>query len=597
MKRLRKRMLLYFTLAYSVLTVILLLAFIQMTESQILKQQENMLSDQMDVISHKIEEDTENIRDVDSLKKSVADIATYLSERMTIIDPNGEIILDTTLDVEEAENHADREEFINSVEENTVVTASRESTSTGDVMFYAAEAIYNPSGELLGVVRISNSMTNFREIVFYLSGLIVLSLIILIAVTFYMTFYWTNKIKHPIDELRVVMNKLSNKDYKTRYTMNSYEEINELGHSINYLAENLESQLLEIQQNDRRLTTLLENIVVGVILLNEDREIKVCNPAVNEILSTNVYGYLGRDYTDIIQSSEITRLVDKAIKRDKPQNKEVVLYLQSERVVDVNVIPIINVDEENNYVVLLYDITEIKRLEQVRTDFVANASHELRTPITALKGFSETLLDGAMNDPELLKEFLEIMLKESTRLDTMVHDILQLSRLEQRPNHVAADQVNVEDTVRDAIQILYQKAETKQIDLTVDVKSDLIVNVNQDELKQVMINLIGNAISYTPEKGYVKIVIDTREKDGIIEVNDNGIGIPKKEQERIFERFYRVDKARSRNAGGTGLGLSIVKWLVDGMDGWIELESMPQEGSTFRVWLPIADNKNIITNN
>src|SRR5699024_6501863 len=451
------------------------------------------------------------------LKHSVSDIATYLSERMTIIDPNGEIILDTTLDVEEAENHADREEFIKSVEENTVVTASRESTSTGDVMFYAAEAIYNPSGELLGVVRISNSMTNFREIVFYLSGLIVLSLIILISVTFYMTFYWTNKIKHPIDELRVVMNKLSNKDYQTRYTMNSYEEINELGHSINYLAENLESQLLEIQQNDRRLTTLLENIVVGVILLNEDREIKVCNPAVNEILSTNVYGYLGRDYTDIIQSSEITRLVDKAIKRDKPQNKEVVLYLQSERVVDVNVIPIINVDEENNYAVLLYDITEIKRLEQVRTDFVANASHELRTPITALKGFSETLLDGAMNDPELLKEFLEIMLKESTRLDTMVHDILQLSRLEQRPNHVAADQVNVEDTVRDAIQILYQKAETKQIDLTVDVKTDLIVNVNQDELKQVIINLIGNAISYTTEKGYVKIVIDTRGKEGIIE--------------------------------------------------------------------------------
>lgn len=597
MKRLRKRMLLYFTLAYSVLTVILLLAFIQMTESQILKQQENMLSDQMAVISRKIEEDAENIRDVDSLKHSVSDIATYLSERMTIIDPNGEIILDTTLNVEEAENHADREEYIKSVKEDTVVTASRESTSTGDVMFYAAEAIYNPSGELLGVVRISNSMTNFREIVFYLSGLIVLSLIILIAVTFYMTFYWTNKIKHPIDELRVVMNKLSNKDYQTRYTMNSYEEINELGHSINYLAENLESQLLEIQQNDRRLTTLLENIVVGVILLNEDREIKVCNPAVNEILSTNVYGYLGRDYTDIIQSSEITRLVDKAIKRDKPQNKEVVLYLQSERVVDVNVIPIINVDEENNYAVLLYDITEIKRLEQVRTDFVANASHELRTPITALKGFSETLLDGAMNDPELLKEFLEIMLKESTRLDTMVHDILQLSRLEQRPNYVAADQVNVEDTVRDAIQILYQKAETKQIDLTVDVKTDLIVNVNQDELKQVMINLIGNAISYTTEKGYVKIVIDTRGKEGIIEVKDNGIGIPQKEQERIFERFYRVDKARSRNAGGTGLGLSIVKWLVDGMDGWIELESMPQEGSTFRVWMPIAENKNIILNN
>lgn len=590
MKRLRKKMLLYFTLAYSLLTVVLLVAFVQLTENQILSQQENMLSNQMDVVSDKIEEN-DAVNNMETLETAVSEISTYLNERITVIDPDGEIVLDTTLEEDDAENHADREEFIESINYNTIATSNRQSTSTGEVMFYAAEPIYNQSGDLLGVVRISNSMTNFNQILFYLVSLIIISLLLLIAATFYMTFYWTNKIKYPIDELREVMNKLSNKDYRARYTMNSYEEINELGHSINYLAENLESQLMEIQQNDRRLTTLLENIVVGVVLLNEEREIKVCNPAVNEILSTNIYGYIGRDYTDIIKSSEIIHLVDKAIDRDKPQNKEVVLYLQSERVVDVNVIPIVESEEENNYIVLLYDITEIKRLEQVRTDFVANASHELRTPITAIKGFNETLLDGAMNDPELLKEFLEIMLKESTRLDTMVHDILQLSRLEQRPNHIAVDQINVESVVREAMQILYQKAETKQIDLTVEVRSDLEVNVNQDELKQVLINLIGNAISYTSQNGYVRIVIDRRGKEGIIEVNDNGIGIPDKEQERIFERFYRVDKARSRNAGGTGLGLSIVKWLIDGMDGWVELESEYKVGSTFRVWLPVANDE------
>lgn len=590
MKQLRKRMLLYFTVVYSILAVILLFSFVRLTQSQFLRQQEDIVADQLDVITDKLNSNDIEINDTASLQAEIEEISEYLHERVTLIDEDGEILYDTSVDIESTDNHADREEFIESIDSSEIATANRDSVSTGELMFYAAEPIYDDQGNLLAVLRISNSFSNFNTIILYLGGLIGLSILVLVIISFYMTIYWTNRIKNPIDDIRNVMNKLADKNYKARYTMDSYEEINELGETINFLADNLESQMHEIRQNDRRLTTLLENLVVGVILLNEDREITVCNPVVNEILGINLYGQLGRDYTDIIQSAEITKLVEKAIRKKKAQNKEVVLYLQNERIVDINVVPIASGDGEYNYVVLLYDITEIKRLERVRTDFVANASHELRTPITALKGFSETLLDGAMDDRELLKEFLEIMLKESTRLDTMVHDILQLSRLEQRPNQYITDKVNVEEIAKDVMQILQQKAESKHIELTLDVNTDLFLTVNQDELKQVFINLIGNAITYTPEDGHVTIRLDKGPYEGIIEIIDDGIGIPVKERDRIFERFYRVDKARSRNAGGTGLGLSIVKWLVDGMDGRIELDSHLAEGSTFRVFIPLEKN-------
>lgn len=593
MKNLRKRMLVYFTLVNTLLAVILLFVFVHLTQTQFTRQQEATVAEQMDVITENLLNSENEIETGQDLLDEVEVISNYLYERVTLIGPDGELLFDTAVDINQADNHADREEFIEARDHAVSATASRQSESTGELMFYAAQAIHNSQGDLLGVLRISNSTQNFDSIITYLTGVIGLAILFIIAATVYMTYYWSNKITKPVDEIRMVTNNLAHKDYQARYQMESYDEIDDLGHSINYLADQLESQRSEIEQSDRRLSTLIDNLVVGVILVNEDREITVCNPVVNEILGVNLYQQIGREYTDIIQSSEIIHLVEKAIRKNKAQNKEVTLYLQNEQRVDVNVIPIPGKDGSHNYVILLYNITEIKRLEQVRTDFVANVSHELRTPITALKGFSETLLDGAMEDRDLLVEFLEIMLKESTRLDTMVQDILQLSRLERKPNKYVAGSVNVGRLVKEVMQILQQKAENKQILLTDqnDAGKDIIVRANQDELKQVLINLIANAIAYTPENGKVLTRISVNSTEGVIEVIDNGIGIPDKDKVRVFERFYRVDKARSRNAGGTGLGLSIVKWLVEGMDGRLELESELGKGSTFRVLIPLQSDE------
>ena len=235
----------------------------------------------------------------------------------------------------------------------------------------------------------------------------------------------------------------------------------------------------------------------------------------------------------------------------------------------------------------MYDITEIRRLEKVRTDFVTNASHELRTPVTALKGFSETLLDGAMEDKVILKQFLEIMFEESTRLDLLVNDILELSKLEQRQVPIAYEKVVVKDAVLSTFKLIKQKAEQKNIALNLIEEECVTIEGDKDRLKQILANLIDNAVIYTKYGGTINVVLNKTEEQAIITISDNGMGIPEDEISRIFERFYRVDKGRSRNSGGTGLGLSIVKYLVENFNGTITAKSKVGLGTTFEITFPL----------
>ena len=364
--------------------------------------------------------------------------------------------------------------------------------------------------------------------------------------------------------------------------------------SMNY-ASSLESQMQEIKQNDKRLRELINHLVIGVMLLDENRQITMVNPIMNEILEENLYGKIGHSYLEVFKSFGLNQLIEAAYEKQELQNREIALLIQDEKIVDVNIVPIPGrMKNTTNYIVLLYDITEIRRLEKVRTDFVANASHELRTPITALKGFSETLLDGALEDREVLIEFLEIMLKESSRLDLMVQDILQLSKLEQKQVRLNVEAIEAKVIVKEVFQILQQKAELKNIELSIEYDEPVYLEVDHDQLKQIILNLVGNAVSYTPENGIVKVELGYDNQEAVIKVVDNGIGIPQEEQSRVFERFYRVDKARSRNAGGTGLGLSIVKYLVENLNGFIELNSELGKGTSFEIHLPIKfENKQL----
>lgn len=586
MKQLRARILGFFTLVLVLFTLFFLYLFSSILERQAIEQQGDDLQSQLLTLSSQLDI-TQFESDLTLIDTQLSQTDEVISERITFISPSGEVIYDSRADQETLENHIDRPEIQQVLGGETIGTYNRTSESTGEILYYTATQLTDLEGDLIGFLRLSKNVEEMGGITDQIIQVLALFMLISILVALLFTHYWTKRISDPIEKMKRVTERLTIQDYEARYNDQSYEEIDDLGQSINLLAINLDRQMQEINQNQTRLKELINHLVIGVMVVDNQRKIDMVNPVMNEILGEDLYGKIGETYDEGLHSSALIELIEKTIREQTVQNEETTLLYPEEKIVDVNVVPVFNQSRETiNYIVLLYDITEIRRLEKVRTDFVANVSHELRTPITAVKGFAETLLDGALHDEEVLIEFLEIIHKESTRLDLMVQDILHLSRLEQHKVSGVIQTIEIKEIVQEVVKILHQKIDLKYLSVEIRQDEPVEVEMDRDQLKQVILNLIGNAISYTPEKGMITVRIDQTDQEAVFSVQDNGLGIPKESQARVFERFYRVDKARSRNAGGTGLGLAIVKWLIENNNGRITLESEENQGSTFTVRLP-----------
>lgn len=587
MKQLRGRILGFFTLVLVLFTLLFIYLSSNILENQAVEQQGNDLEAQLLTLSSQVDETYGHDGSWEDLSAALDMTADAVSERITFISLTGEVVYDSRADQDTLENHLLRPEVQQVIEGEPIGTYSRESTSTGEYLYYVSVEISGSDGEPLGYLRLSKNVEEMAALTDEVIQILLLFMSVSILVALLFTYYWTKRIIAPLENMKQVTEHLSTKTYSSRYTARSYEEIDELGHSINTLAENLDRQMQEIEQNDAQLKELINHLVIGVLVIDKNRKISMVNPVMNQILDEDLYAKIDQDYDSSLHSADLVELIERSFDKQQLQNKELTLYYPEDKIVDVNVVPIKDAASEPlNYIVLLYDITEIRRLEKVRTDFVANVSHELRTPITAIKGFTETLLDGAMNEEDVLLEFLQIINTESQRLDSMVQDILQLSKLEQRKVIGTVESVRVRNIVSEVERIVHQKIDLKSIHFDIIEKESVTVEIDRDQLKQILLNLISNAVSYTPEQGNVHVSIKNDGDHVLLAVADTGMGIAEEEQPRIFERFYRVDKARSRNAGGTGLGLSIVKWLVENNNGQLSLESKLGQGSIFFVRLP-----------
>ena len=592
MKQIKQRLYgLYFLV---VAVFILLLSFLlqNVVEGTIVKQQQEHLVNKIEQLNQYIREE-HNDADLteENIIANLSNISSIIDYRITFMDPEGNPIYDSAIPLAELDNLIEAVEIQQVLLGETTGLSRRRGVYTSNDQYYIAQGIFNNADEPIGILRVSSEVTDMTTIIDQVLVIQSIGTVILILVIVAVSRDWINKISNAMGRMNDVVTDLTNSQYEARYMGQSFDDIDKLGESINELAVNLDTQSQQLKVNEKRTYGLINHLIIGVMLINEERRIQMVNPVMNELLDINLYGKISHLYTDYIRSAELIELIEEAMHKNVTMNTEIKIYIPEEKTLDTNIIPVPGTNPgEMNYIVLLYDITEIKRLENVRTDFVSNVSHELRTPITALKGFSETLLDGAMHDDELLKEFLEIMLTESGRLDSMVKDILQLSRLEHGQERYSREWIDVEVVVQEVFQILQQKIDLKKINYYIEESKQVRIYTNRDNLKQILMNLIANAISYTPEKGTVIVDLDQDEQDAIIQVIDNGIGIAEESQARIFERFYRVDTARSRNSGGTGLGLSIVKWLAESMGGRIELFSEENVGTTFVVRLPIDEN-------
>jgi two-component system, OmpR family, phosphate regulon sensor histidine kinase PhoR len=336
-----------------------------------------------------------------------------------------------------------------------------------------------------------------------------------------------------------------------------------------------------------QLTTVIENIQSGLILIDEKGYIHLVNKNFLSIFGKTDKEYIGYLYYDVLDSETIHKIIQQTFLYEKNVKDSIMVENGQKQYFEIVGAPIF--DERNNLkgaVVVLYEITELKKLETMRKDFVANVSHELKTPITSIRGFAETLLDTDINDKETARQFLGIIHDESKRLQTLIQDLLTLSKLEKEDSRLQINKVHVSQIIEESIAVLSQQAEQKEIIVHVDKPKELTVAADLTGVKQIIINLLANAINYTPKGGEVTILAEEEDERIHLMVKDTGIGIPEESLARIFERFYRVDKARSRNTGGTGLGLAIVKHIVELHKGKIEVESEVNVGTTFHIYFP-----------
>src|SRR5699024_1282703 len=344
---------------------------------------------------------------------------------------------------------------------------------------------------------------------------------------------------------------------------------------INALARNLSELSIHEQMQSEQLSTVIDNTESGLILLDEKGFIHLVNRKFISLFGGQPKDYVGDLYYEVLASEEIHQTVQNTFLYEKRRKS----FITHGSGIDKSYIEVVGapIFNENGLlkgaVLVLYDITELKKLENMRKDFVANVSHELKTPITSIKGFAETLAEGTVDDEATAKQFTEIIYEESYRLQLLVDDLLILSRLEQDQFKLNISDVDTKQVVEEVKPLIQQKADAHQVNLTMDTAVDTVFQADPKKVKQVLINLLGNAISYTRKGGDVSLEVEETEDDIHFKVTDTGIGMKEDQLSRIFERFYRVDADRSRNSGGTGLGLAIVKHIMEVHNGSISVES------------------------
>ncbi|MEK4627657.1 MAG: two-component system histidine kinase PnpS [Solibacillus sp.] len=394
---------------------------------------------------------------------------------------------------------------------------------------------------------------------------------------------------HPIINITRTAIELSKGNYRARAFANGPKTVVELRNSINILARNLQDITKTRVIEEERLKTLIENMGSALMMIDREGQVSIVNKKFQMLFELEKEQLIGKNFLNLGLPKQLEEFIDHVFLTEMPYRQQLEMEISEELYIEqVYGAPVVG--EHGRWlgvVIVMHDISELVRLEQIRKDFVANVSHELRTPITSIKGFSETLLDGAFKDEQMLLSFLGIIYEESNRIEVLVHDLLELSKIERHGFTLDVVPTKLQDILIRVVDLTSSQLENKNMQFEVEIEQDAVILGDVNRLMQIFTNLINNAISYSKEETTITLRISTNEQYGIFEVKDQGIGIEKSEVSRIFERFYRVDRARSRNSGGTGLGLSIVKHLIEAHQGKIQVSSEVGKGTSMKVFLPL----------
>jgi two-component system phosphate regulon sensor histidine kinase PhoR len=408
-----------------------------------------------------------------------------------------------------------------------------------------------------------------------------------VLVAFFLGVKLAGDISNPLEEVTRAARRLAQGDFSVHLRRESRDEIGELAAAFAHMSETLKAKLEETSAAKSRLEAILHYTVSGLMLLDVRGRVVMMNPAAERLFGLSPGAGVGRHNIEVIRDYHLSTAISEAMEKHCVVSREVTLLYPEERTVQAYVAPVWEGNEVTGLIVVFHDITELRRLERLRTEFVASVSHELRTPLTAIRGFSETLLNGALEDRAAAEHFLRIIDDEARRLSALIDDLLDLSRLELKRanlNIVTFALGPLVESIATCLKPRLEKAELK-LEITL-AEPDLSVQGDRDRIRQVLLNLIDNSIKYTPPGGRITVRAVRQGETVQVEVEDTGRGIPPEDLGRIFERFYRVDKARSRGDGGTGLGLAIVKHIVELHGGRVWATSRLGKGTTISFTLP-----------
>ena len=513
--------------------------------------------------------------------------------RVTVIRSDGTVLADSDMpynEVSRMENHQDRPEVAQALATGRG-TDIRVSATTGQRMFYFALPFTSSDAHLTGVVRLALPLTVLEGRIRDLEHVLGIAFGVAFVVSVVLSIVFARGLTRPLSDMAAVARQLAGGALGQRIRTTSRDEVGVLASTLNQMADQIESKIQEVSEDRAQLLAILTSMVEGVMVLDCRGRILQVNPALERMFMVRGTEARGRAHWEVIRHHELNELTTKVLKSRQSHSGEITMA-PSGRMLRVEA-SVANCERENEAcaVLVFYDVTALRRLEQVRKDFVANVSHELRTPLTSIKGYVEALLDGAKDDPEQTVRFLDVILKQSDRLNLILEDLLQLAQIESGQVLFKRDPVRLSAVVDRTVALIKPLADKKGHVVTVALPVDLPPVLGDEErLAQVLTNLLDNAVKYTLPNGSIhlagRIVGDSPQRMVELSVADTGLGIPEPDRPRVFERFYRADKARSRELGGTGLGLAIVKHIVEGHEGQVWVEGNHPSGSRFVVRLP-----------
>ncbi len=579
MKLLSTKIFVSFLLVIIVLTSLILYLTYHTIRSNYYEYSTNELSDLNNTIIFQIQPyilQKQNY-ELDSLVKIIGD---KVDNRITIMLPNGLVIADSEADPTKMENHISRPEIIQCIKEGKGKSLRFSNTIKRDMLYLALPVINN--NQIIAYSRVSLHSEKLDLLLIDLNSEILKIVVITLILSLFAILLFSRNISKPINQLIFASRKVAEGNFDIQVKVGkSNDELNELTENFNRMTLRIKKLFEKVTNQTDKLNTLITSVQDGFLVLNSKNEITLSNISFQNIAGQS--NLSKQKLSKILKNNDINGIVEETREKRNYLTKEIIIdskvYICSSNYLEA----------KDEVVLLIHNITELKKLEDYKKDFVINVSHELRTPLTAIKGFIETLEETATEEQV---HYIEIIQRHTNRLINIVNDLLVLSEIENPNFELNFEKVNLKDIFKNVETLFIEKLKSKSIELKLNIKDNLpLITADSFRLEQVMINLVDNAIKYTDSGNIILNAFAEAEKV-VIEIQDTGVGIPSEDQARIFERFYIVDKSRSRKVGGTGLGLSIVKHIILQHKGEINIESRKGFGTKFIIKIPILNNTN-----